>query len=159
MKKDRDLKNKVADLDKVNTELREVQGQLSTMYRTPKSLPEYSSAKIDAWQREQAKLQERKDKLLAEIDELSQDPARLQEIVNRSAVLNARLIELRTKHDALKRQYNDLRYGMAEQVAEGGDPVALSAQLTGLQKQIEDIQRAVQAINEGLVFLARLRHK
>lgn len=89
-------------LGKLGEEKQALQIQASTMMRTPKFEPSFSSAKLDNWEREIAKLSEREASLLQERQELMSSPAYVKLREDKAAALRAKYNELTKEHEKLR---------------------------------------------------------
>ena len=86
------------ELVKIKEDIRELSGKIGTMYHTPKYDNEhYSSAKLDGWEKQLEKLQEKEQSILEEITQIKHDPTFVKDLADQQLALANRVNKLSTE--------------------------------------------------------------
>jgi DNA repair ATPase RecN len=137
-------------LEDIMAETRRVSVEFGGMSHIPKYAPSFSSAKLDSLDKDLEKLHAHEDKTRAEIAELQNSPAFIaeqDEKLNNLAGKRNKLDEQLTKTRA---EYDHKRYGEADAVLSGVDPLQLSIEIFELKETISRLEEAIGIINSGV---------
>jgi DNA repair exonuclease SbcCD ATPase subunit len=150
--------NQIEKLDKkiteVKGELRELGSKIGMMNHTPRYDQSYSSAKLDNWSRDQAKLQEKLDGLQSELAAVKADPKFVADKEAHRIEIRRRLEVLRAEYDQAAKDFNRWRAESVAGIAEAsGDPLKLAIASREKKEKLDLLSAAILLAQDALKVL------
>jgi chromosome segregation ATPase len=150
------LQAKLNELEKTRDEIQGLSGQIGQMAHTPHYDVNYSAAKIDDWQRQLEKLNEKKDNLLMDIAEFKGSADFIRDLNIKNTTVSNRLNKLYMDLDKTKSQFAMKPGEIAEAIIAGGDPLKLVGEYKALEDRVELITKALESCSLALKILSTL---
>jgi hypothetical protein len=150
------VKNTSNELQKIRDELREVVVKRSGMLSLSHQDEKYSAAKIDNWSKDIEKLQEKEALCLEDLAAIKSSEAFQKEMDKLEAGLDAKNKKLQVELKKAEEQVQALRFEIAGNILEGGDPYELSVQIDVTKKHIELLKNALEGISQAYRVLVKI---
>jgi DNA repair exonuclease SbcCD ATPase subunit len=150
------VKNKTNDLQQVREELREVQVKRSGLTVLSHQDPNWSEAKVHNLTMDIDKLAEKEAKLLEDLAEIKNSEAFLKEMVSAETILDKANQKLQGDLKVAEEKLQQLRFGIAGKILEGGDPFKLSAEMFAAKDTVEVMRNGLEAISQAYRVLVSI---
>jgi seryl-tRNA synthetase len=152
MKQRAKLEQKIRDLENERTELGK---KIGLMSRTPRYDSEYSGAKLNNWQMDQARLTEKIDNLREELNAHVVSPGYLKQVEKRTAEMVAKRDALSAKLTEMDKKRKLLEYSAITEVFNGADALEVAADIRDLEESIKTTGKALHFQNKALSHLTK----
>ena len=141
------LEKKLLD---IREEERELKMKISEMARKPVYDTSYSVVKLEGWQTDLERLQERETEIRVQLNELLNSPAYLKKVEEKVSVLVVKRDELVTELEKTKSQLAQAKYDAVDKFLSSLDALKLVNNQVELEEKAKVLFRAVQLVNEAI---------
>lgn len=139
----------------VTEELRQVSTKYSKMLRTPKYSETFSAVKLDEYQRQREKLEQKQTELQAQLVDLVNSPEYLKSRETKVAQLVAKRDAIFMELEKVSAQLKAWHYTSHRAVAEGSDALKLASEMVALQEKEIVLRTATQLLNSAIQRVSR----